>query len=119
MLGGRAPNDLLSWSAPGVDPVARHLFSLNTCDGCHGVEANVSFLHVFPRTAGVSSALSTFMTGGDVVDPVTGTTRHFHDLERRNVDLEAIVCNATTVARSARTSSARQGFLEKGLGRVH
>ncbi len=47
---------------------ARHVFSLNTCNGCHGTETadpngGVFFAHVMPREYGVPSRLSSFLTG--------------------------------------------------------
>ncbi len=42
---------------------ARSDFSLNTCDGCHGTETATPVLHVNPRFAGTTSALSDFLLG--------------------------------------------------------
>jgi hypothetical protein len=57
----------LVWNAPGLEPRlldARHLFSLTTCNGCHGGETKTSeFLHVAPRDVGERSVLSGFLTG--------------------------------------------------------
>lgn len=91
--GGAVTNEIDHWDAPGIaDLEARHLFSLNTCNGCHGAESGTFFLHVEPRRAGDASTLSTFLTGADVDDPVTGETRHFDDLARRARDLKAFLC---------------------------
>ncbi len=65
---------------------ARHNFSLNTCNGCHGSETNTIFKHVEPRAAGVPSVLSGFLTGIATVD-MCGAPRPFNDLARRQVDL--------------------------------
>jgi hypothetical protein len=104
-----------AWSVAGVNPEARHKFSLNTCNGCHGAETATGFLHVGPRFPGEESFLSGFLTGTSVFDPNTGGVRSFNDLARRRADLEGIVCApAGTSARSATRVSLR-----KGIGRVH
>jgi hypothetical protein len=93
--GGRVTNDIDFWSAAGInDPEARHLFSLNTCNGCHGAETNTGFLHVNPRSPGQVSTLSGFLTGIDVSDPVNGTIRNFNDLARRADALESLLCES-------------------------
>jgi len=76
-----------------VDPETRHLFSLNTCNGCHGRETNTPFVHIDPeRDAGSSARLSDFMTGSDVDDPTDPSTiRRFNELERRAQDLDALI----------------------------
>lgn len=81
------------WNAPGItDPLARHRFSLNTCDGCHGGETRTAFLHVFPRESDQVAALSAFMTGTSAPDPVTGVLRTLNDLGRRASDLRSFLC---------------------------
>lgn len=94
--GGRVTNNIDFWNAPGIDnPEARHLFSLNTCNGCHGAETGTGFLHVNPRSQGQVASLSGFMTGIDITDPVDGTTvRHFDDLGRRAGDFETLLCES-------------------------
>src|SRR5690606_20888606 len=70
-LGGSSINDLGPWEAPGIiNNEARHKFSLNTCNGCHGNETNTPFLHISTRAAGAESQLSGFLTGVEVADPV-------------------------------------------------
>jgi hypothetical protein len=92
-LGGAIENSIDFWSAPGIrNATARHKFSLQTCNGCHGAETNTFFLHVSPRTANQIAPLSAFMTGQTVADPVTGTTRQFNELARRNTDLRKLLC---------------------------
>ncbi len=78
---------------PGpVDREARHLFSLKTCNGCHSGETNTTFSHVGVAPFGTEAPLSTFLTGGSVVDPADGTpTRYFNDLERRAVDMDGLL----------------------------
>ena len=76
-----------------VDPETRHLFSLNTCNGCHGRETNTPFVHIDPeRAAGFPARLSRFLTGGEVDDPTDPSTlRNFNELERRAQDLDALI----------------------------
>ena len=71
-LGGAVFNDIDFWEAPGVESEARHKFSLNTCNGCHGAETGSAFLQIFPRFAGEQSQLAGFQTGITVSDPITG-----------------------------------------------
>ncbi|MEY4579966.1 MAG: hypothetical protein RL701_4669, partial [Pseudomonadota bacterium] len=90
---GAVFNNIDFWSAPGVtNPEARHKFSLNTCNGCHGQETQTGFLHIQPRFPGQISALSGFLTGETVFDPVTGAERRLGDLKRRRQLLESVVC---------------------------
>jgi hypothetical protein len=112
---GASINLLQAWSAPGIaSNEARHKFSLNTCNGCHGrPETDTTFLQITPRNVGEEAALSGFLTGVDVVDPVDGTTvRHFADLERRASDLEALLC-------ASPQSAAGAALIAKGVDRVH
>jgi hypothetical protein len=91
---GSSFNVLEAWRAPGIaNPEARHLFSLGTCNGCHGFgETGTEFLHVSPRAPGAPSGLSGFLRGLALADPVTGEIRTFNDLQRRKLDLERLVC---------------------------
>jgi hypothetical protein len=77
---------------------ARHLFSLNTCNGCHGGETRTSsFLHIGPRELGQTAPLSQFLTNPNNVgtpDPVDpNTVRVFDDLARRRTDFRRVLCN--------------------------
>jgi len=111
---GAVFNDLNSWFAPGVNPEARHHFALNTCNGCHSLqETGTPFLQISPRFPGSEAGLSGFLTGTTVGDPLTGVSRTFNDLRRRNLDLKAIVC-ADPAARAAVKTTLR-----KGISRVH
>ena len=86
-------NNIDIWSAPDIaNPEARHKFSLNTCNGCHGGETNTEFLHIFPRFEGEQSSLSGFLTGTTVFDPETDQERRLAELRRRRELLEEIVC---------------------------
>lgn len=96
-LGGAAPTPGgMFWDGPSVppgpditNPDARHLFSLNTCNGCHAGETNTAFTHIFPAPFGSTPMLSGFLTGIDVIDPADNITeRHFDDLQRRAQDLD-------------------------------
>lgn len=82
-----------AWNPPGVkNPEARHLFSLNTCNGCHAGETQTTFLHVNPRSKGQEAQLSGFLTGETINDPITGKQRKFGDLARRGEDFAALLC---------------------------
>lgn len=71
---------------------ARHLFSNNTCSGCHTGETNTVFTHIKPTPFGTPAGLSGFMTGISVVDPADGTpTRTFNEFQRRALDLDTLV----------------------------
>jgi hypothetical protein len=98
------------WAANGiVNNQARHLFSLNTCNSCHGREVNTSFLQVGTAPFGASTApLSTFLRGATpsttdiefsvVTDPVdAATSRKFNDLLRRASDLDALINSSCLV----------------------
>ncbi|NMO18010.1 hypothetical protein HPC49_14810 [Pyxidicoccus fallax] len=88
------------WRAPGVSNEARHKFSMNTCSGCHAGETQTEFVHVAPRSAGRTAALSPYLKGTTVTDPVSKGTRVFDDLGRRAEDLKALVCPSTTQLKS-------------------
>ena len=90
----------IPWSGAGIlDNDARQAFALNTCGGCHRAETGINFLmvgfpvgHSLPATLGKPAALSGFMTGKTIKDPVDqATTRTFNDLDRRKVDLESLI----------------------------
>ncbi len=105
--GAAAPQLILS-------DKARHIFSLNTCSGCHGGEAKtLTFTHIRPSGFGAATSLSGFLTGlgaDDNNDPVdndadplglfyvndpagrpTDSPRGFNDLARRALDLHNLV----------------------------
>ncbi|HEU4409451.1 MAG TPA: LamG domain-containing protein, partial [Polyangiaceae bacterium] len=114
---GAILNNIDFWAAPGItNNEARHKFSLNTCNGCHGAETGTIFLHVFPRFpgSGAEAQLSGFMTGTVVSDPVTGQPRELNDLARRRADLRALVCAPEPGARAAAGVDLR-----KGISRAH
>lgn len=87
-------NNIDVWDAPGVtNAEARHKFSLNTCNGCHGGETQTAFLQVSPRVPGQVAQLSNFLTGETVTD-IRGVTRRLSELLRRRQLLEKVVCAA-------------------------
>jgi hypothetical protein len=81
------------WSAPGItNATARHRFSLNTCSGCHARETDTEFRHIGLAAFGTPAPLSGFLTGTWVTDPKdASTSRFFDDLERRAVDMDALL----------------------------
>ncbi|MFO0725614.1 MAG: hypothetical protein U1E65_17655 [Myxococcota bacterium] len=92
---GAILNNIDFWSAPGItNNNARQQFSLNTCNGCHGAETQTAFLQISPRLPGSAAALSGFLRGETVSDPVSGVARKFNDLARRANDLRTLVCPA-------------------------
>ena len=92
-LGARTPaiGDTI-WNAPGINNNdARHQFAVMTCNGCHSSETDTDFTHVKVRPNLVEAALSNFLTGGTINDPVSGESRRFDDLSRREDDLLSIL----------------------------
>jgi hypothetical protein len=80
-LGGNAPNSgAVHWVGSHViDAEAGRLFALATCSGCHGNQTRTSFLHIAPRSYGMQSSLSNFMTGD---------SGSFHELLDRQMKLD-------------------------------
>jgi len=80
------------WSAPGIaNNDARHKMSLNTCNGCHGEETRTGFLQIQPAAFGSVAALSGFLTGETIPDPVVpATSRTFGELAARAIRLAQI-----------------------------
>ncbi|MDQ1523422.1 MAG: hypothetical protein QOE47_1346 [Pyrinomonadaceae bacterium] len=94
------------WNNPARGPFitnrqARHLFSVNTCNGCHTGETNTVFTHIKPVPFGTEAGLSGFMNGitpvtgvvpFKVVDPADGApTRKFNEFRRRRIDLDILI----------------------------
>ena len=98
-LGGWAPEEGgVFWSFSGLTTPSdvlctRHVFSLNTCNGCHTSETGTAFLHVAPRAYASPSALSGFLTGTTVPDPFNTSVGPYHyaDLARRVQVLNSLV----------------------------
>ena len=93
-LSGSAPMPPGVWrGAPVVNNNdARNKFSLGTCSGCHFTETNTPFVHIDPNTPiGAPAALSGFLTGINMNDPVVpATPRSYHDLQDRKNRIDAI-----------------------------
>jgi hypothetical protein len=104
-LGASAPNGppTVAWNSapPPASNPARHIFSLGTCNACHGRETNTGFFHVFPRASGTPASLSPFLIGNGtlaspntvtVFDPfVSNVSWTFGDLLRRQADLDTLL----------------------------
>lgn len=74
------------WNAPGINLVARHKFSLNTCNGCHAREVNTTFTHI-----NEFGGLSPFLSGSiNVTDPVSGVIRNFNEMLMRQTHLSSV-----------------------------
>ncbi|NOK36886.1 hypothetical protein HMI49_27125 [Corallococcus exercitus] len=111
--GGRAvvtstfasPSSPPFWSQPPAtipNRQARHVFSLNTCDGCHGDEIGTPFTHVSQ-----TGALSPFLSGAlTVPDRADGSpTRTFNEVLGRQTFLDQ-VANQSCLTLSFLSSSA-------------
>ncbi|RKH30092.1 hypothetical protein D7X12_39290 [Corallococcus sicarius] len=117
------------FNAPGVNPEARHQFSVNTCNGCHAGETQTFFLHVGPRSTGQTAFLSPFlMSAAPMPDPTGAGPPHvFNDLGRRQDDLTALVCGEppalrTLTGKKGAHRAAVPGFPPRSnlpAGRVH
>lgn len=73
-LGGSSLNSIDFWNATSNTPsinseAARHQFTLNTCNGCHGAETGTIFRHVIQQNPNGEARLSGFLTG------ITNTVR--------------------------------------------
>lgn len=98
------------WQAPGVaNNEARHIVSLNACNGCHHRETNTTgFLHVANRQANAKAALSGFLTGIAVPDPVLGSvSRTFNDLADRAEILKLLATEPGTARLNTITRDRR------------
>jgi hypothetical protein len=117
--GGSSLNPLTFWAAPGIaNNDARQLFSLNTCNGCHGPETGTGFLHLAPRFPGQETQLSGFLTGITVSDPISGVPRTFGDLAARKADLTSLVCTPPAPAGSP-AAATQSALIKKGRRQVH
>jgi hypothetical protein len=98
------------WRAPGVaNNEARHIVSFTACNGCHHIETNTSnFLHVANRAQNAPAALSGFLTGTTVTDPVnTAVSRPFNDLAARAEVLKLIATETGAARLNAITQDRR------------
>jgi len=117
---GSVFNDQIFWQAPGIfNNEARHKFSLNTCNGCHGPESGSSFLIITPRfSQGSEAVLGPFLTGTSVFDPFSGQTRQLNDLARRRADLTNLVCTLPSL-QGLGNAALGNVSVAKGIQRVH
>jgi len=123
---------------------ARHVFSRNTCTGCHAGELQTFFTHVDPVFFGTEATLSGFLSGtagrGGAIDfdnkpdndsmmvrdaagrgGALNSLRMFNDILRRAKDLKDFVltppCADTTTAKSV--FALRNQLMFKSVGAVH
>ena len=75
-----------SWSIPSVGALNSATFSVNTCNGCHGLAlvTGPSPAQVSPRGAGQASSLAAFLTGT--------SDGKFSDLQRRATEMSNVLC---------------------------
>ena len=100
ILGSSAPTPFgVPWKPANVTSDQRHQFALFTCSGCHHTETDALFTHIafpednnLPDSLGNQAALSGFLTGIKVKDPMDDSiTRKFNDLERRQIDFAELL----------------------------
>ena len=100
ILGSSAPTPFgVPWKPANVTSDQRHQFALFTCSGCHHTETDALFTHIafpednnLPDSLGNQAALSGFLTGIKVKDPLDDSiTRNFNDLERRQIDFAELL----------------------------
>ncbi len=85
------------WNAAGiVNPEAKRLFSLASCNGCHTANTGTQFLHIEPRVLGAQAVLSDFLTGENMPKNIDGAMRTFHDLLDRQMKLDATASMSCT-----------------------
>lgn len=93
-LSGSAPMPPGVWNGAATvnNNDARNKFSLGTCSGCHFTETKTKFVHIDPSSPiGTPAALSGFLTGINMNDPVVpATPRSYHDLQDRSNRMDAI-----------------------------
>ncbi|QEC66987.1 hypothetical protein FRZ67_06640 [Panacibacter ginsenosidivorans] len=125
---------------------ARHVFSRNTCTGCHAGELQTFFTHVDPVFFGTEATLSGFLSGtagrGGAIDfdnnpdndsmmvrdaagrgGKLNSLRMFNDILRRARDLKDFVltppCATTTTTSAANVFALRSKLMFKPLNSVH
>jgi hypothetical protein len=95
----------------------RHLFSVNTCNGCHSQETGTTFAHVMPRLYKQRSFLSSFLSGKPEYPQTTGfftvtdpldltTTRVFRTLDFRAGDMARLMNEPVTAAFAFKASES-------------
>jgi hypothetical protein len=109
-----------------TDANTRHIFSLNTCTGCHAGETQTFFTHISTVGFGVPAPLSRFLTGDPLSPPsgpfmvpdaagrpsyISPTMRGFNDLWRRALDLQLFIetpCEPIYIAISSLSTQVMQ-----------
>ncbi len=103
-----------------VSHEARHLFSLDTCNGCHGGETGCTDgLHIHPRAEGCETLLSTFLRTSPqplrVSDPdVKGFKFEYQEMQDRAAILAALL-----EPNDVSTNNALHPILRARLNRAH
>jgi hypothetical protein len=112
------PSPGFFWNAPGLVAAnnnQRFTASLNSCNGCHARETNTAFVHVNPSTPiNTPAALSLFLTGETVNDPVFGNPRDFDDLARREVDIQQVAALTCAKLQPANVGAVKASLLATG-----
>ncbi len=86
-----------------VDPEARHAFAIGTCNGCHSFdETRTPSNQISPLGVG-TTALSPFLRGVTVAEPLTQEPRTYNDMLRRRTDLAVIIERLSRVGAAAFT----------------
>jgi hypothetical protein len=93
-LNNNGSGDVWNAALTCADPATtRRIFSLNTCNACHGGETQTfQFTHVNVVPFGAVAGLSGFLSGETINDPVSGTPVTFSDLDDRANKLQSLVC---------------------------
>lgn len=120
---------------------ARHVFSRNTCTGCHAGELQTFFTHVDPVFFGTETTLSGFLAGtagrGGAIDfdnnpdndsmmvmdaagrgGASNSLRMFNDILRRAKDLKDFIDSPPCAAKSS-VFALRSKLMFRPLGAVH
>ncbi len=93
------PTSASFWNAPGIlNNDARHKFSLNSCNGCHGRETSLPSVSTAFTHIDQNGNLSQFLGAGmsninnphNVPDPVSGVTRQFFEMRDRAQHLDSV-----------------------------
>lgn len=121
---------------------ARHVFSRNTCSGCHAGELQTSFTHVDPVFFGEPATLSGFLTGtagrGGAIDfdnnpgndsmmvkdaagrgGTLNSLRMFNDILRRAKDLKDFVLAPPCATSASAVFAIRNELLFRPISAVH
>ena len=125
LLGGSAvipasePNFYWDVKAP-VTREARRLFSLNTCNGCHGGETACSGgMHIHPRAEGAEAILSNFLrTDGRPVHVSDPDAKGFKT-EYEEMNDRAAILAALLEPNDVSTINALRPILRSRLSRAH